>query len=758
MGETAARGELEDKYQGDVTESTWLLEGLDCPDCAARIERVVSKVPGVVRATVAFPSGSLKAEYKASEVDPEAIPEGVRRLGYRVKAGPGAAPRSESGHHGGHTHEHGRDDEHEHAHEHAYDHTHSHANERTHHHGHAHEHGGAMWAPLAGALGIAAGFAAERAGVPWFWVPYAAAAGAAGFPVARAGIRALSAGAGADINLLTAIAGIGAIFLGQWGEAASVLTLFSVGEFLEEKASERARKSIADVMDLSPATARIRRGDVTVEVGAGDVSPGDIVIVLPGERLPADGIVLAGESSVNEAPITGESVPVDKRPGSQVFAGSVNGEGPMEFKATRTAEDTTVARIVAMVEDAQSKRAKSQRLVDAFARYWTPGMILLSLAVALFVPLAFGQPFRPWVYRGLTALIVACPCSLVISTPVTVVAAIARAARFGVLIKGGIHLEDLGKVKAVAFDKTGTITKGRIAVERVVTAKSAEVGPDDILAAAAAVESRSEHPLAKAVLSHAREKGLEFDAGEHFATIRGRGAKARVNGRTVYVGSPRLFSDMNVEIPPDLLSAAAEMRDDGQTAVFVGNSTDVLGVIGLADEVREESKDALGRLAGRGLQVVMLTGDEEATARAVAMRTGISSYKAGLLPGGKQEAIAALKAEYGTVAMVGDGVNDAPSLASSDVGIAMGAGADVALETADVALLTNDLCRIPWSIGLGRAARRLIAENVGFSVIIKVAALAFVMAGRLPLWAAVLADSGASVLVTLNGLRILGYK
>jgi Cd2+/Zn2+-exporting ATPase len=430
----------------------------------------------------------------------------------------------------------------------------------------------------------------------------------------------------------------------------------------------------------------------------------------------------------------------------------------MEFKATRTAEDTTVARIVAMVEDAQSKRAKSQRLVDAFARYWTPGMILLSLAVALFVPLAFGQPFHPWVYRGLTALIVACPCSLVISTPVTVVAAIARAARFGVLIKGGIHLEDLGKVKAVAFDKTGTITKGRIAVERVVTAKSAEVGPDDILAAAAAVESRSEHPLAKAVLSHAREKGLEFDAGEHFATIRGRGAKARVNGRTVYVGSPRLFSDMNVEIPPDLLSAAAEMRDDGQTAVFVGNSTDVLGVIGLADEVREESKDALGRLAGRGLQVVMLTGDEEATARAVAMRTGISSYKAGLLPGGKQEAIAALRAEYGTVAMVGDGVNDAPSLASSDVGIAMGAGADVALETADVALLTNDLCRIPWSIGLGRAARRLIAENVGFSVIIKVAALAFVMAGRLPLWAAVLADSGASVLVTLNGLRILGYK
>jgi Cd2+/Zn2+-exporting ATPase len=336
------------------------------------------------------------------------------------------------------------------------------------------------------------------------------------------------------------------------------------------------------------------------------------------------------------------------------------------------------------------------------------------------------------------------------------VAAIARAARFGVLVKGGIHLEDLGKVKAVAFDKTGTLTKGRIVVNAVVP-KAETVLAEDVLAMAASVEARSEHPLARAIVAEAERSGVRFEVGEHFVSIRGKGAKARVGGRNVHVGNPRLFTDLEVELPEDMALAAAAMRERGETAVFVGTGQEILGVIGLSDEVRTESASALSTLKELGVKTTMLTGDEEATAKAVASKTGIGSYRAGLLPGDKKEVISAMKEEHGTVAMVGDGVNDAPSLAAADVGIAMGAGADVALETADIALLKDDLCRIPWALRLGRFARSLIVQNMAFSLLVKAAALGLVMAGLLPLWLAVLVDSGAAVLVTLNGLRILRY-
>lgn len=613
---------------------------------------------------------------------------------------------------------------------------------------------------LAGALGIVFGFVFHHLGYSWYWASFAVGAVVAGYPVARAGVRSLAAGAGADINLLTSVAGVGALVMGEWAEAAAVLTLFSVGEYLEERASDRARRSIRDIMDLRPRTARVRRRNGSeardlVEIPASSVMPGDIVVVFPGERIAADGNVIAGESGVNEAPITGESVPVDKGPGDVVYAGSINGEGPLEVRSTKAAQDTTLSRIVSMVEEAQTKKAKSQRLVDSFARYWTPVMMGLSVVLGVGIPAILRAPFRPWLYKGLTVLIVSCPCSLVISTPVTVVAAIARAARNGVLVKGGIHLEDLGRVRAVAFDKTGTITEGRLAVEEIVTEEG--MAAETVLGMTASVEARSEHPVARAILAEASERGIEFEAGEHFVSLRGKGAKAHVDGRKVYVGNALLQEEAGIEVPAHLEERARDLRARGQTVVYVGSRNRMAGLIGLSDAVRGESAAAIASLSKNGIKVTMLTGDDEATAHAVAQKVGLSSYRAGLLPDDKQAVIAEMRSQLGVVAMVGDGVNDAPSLAAASVGIAMGQGTDVALETADVALLTNELRKVPWSIGLGRRARLLIAENVGFSVAVKIAALLMVLAGFLPLWLAVLADSGAAVAVTLNGLRVLAF-
>ncbi|HHW19054.1 MAG TPA: cation-translocating P-type ATPase [Firmicutes bacterium] len=685
-----------------------------------------------------------------------------------------------------------RSDSHSHSHSHSYCHPHtgSCGSDEDTTWGDKEEEGGiSEFLPsLLGITGIALGFILRRMGYSAYRIPFFMASVFAGYPVARAGIRALLAGRGADINLLTTIAGIGAMMLGEWAEGAAVLTLFSIGEYLEDKAGERTRKSIRELMDLAPATARVKREGGFKEVPFHDVVPGDVVVVLPGERISVDGNVLSGESSVNEAPITGESVPVDKSAGSQVFAGTLNGEGALEIVATKGARDTTLSRIIAMVEEAQSRQAKSQRLVDAFARYWTPAMLALSVLVAIGVPLVSGQAFRPWIYRGLTILIVSCPCSLVISTPVTVVAAIARAARGGVLIKGGIHLEELGQVKAVAFDKTGTVTLGRMIVEDVVRAKRCvvsekkddigsekepEAGETDgqqncdpggerderaVLAIAAAVESRSEHPLARAVVEAARLRGVEFTPGEGFFAVRGKGARASVGGEEAFVGSDELFRDEGIPVPEDLMKLGDAMRASGKTVVFVGTRKGVKGMLGISDSVRPEAREALGKLQEKGLELVMLTGDDRKTAETVATRLGLTKFLSNLLPEDKVHAIQRLKYEVGPVAMVGDGVNDAPSLAEATVGIAMGRGTDIALEAADVTLMRNDLNAIPWAIDLARKARALIIQNVAFSIAVKVLALVLVFGGILPLWVAVMADSGASVAVTLNGLRILRHS
>lgn len=754
MDETVAR----------TTTAAFRVMGLHCADCAARLEKAISRLEGVESVTVAFGAASLSVTFDPALLDVSRISALAERLGYSlVGRGPGTGS-GETHHHecGGHEeHDHDGHDHGEHAHDHEH-HGRGHAGhshdkiELSHGHTHSHGHGSSAVPVAAGAIGIAAGFILNRLGVSWYWVVYLAAAVTAGFPVARAGLRTLMAGAGADINLLTTVAGIGAMFLGEWAEAAAVLTLFSVGEYLEEKASEKARSSIRQLMDLAPSTARLKQGDELVIVPVDQVLPGQTVVVLPGDRIPVDGYVRAGESSVNEASITGESMPVDKREGSMVYAGTINGEGSLEVLSSRTAEDTTISRIVAMVENAQAKKAMSQRLVDSFAKYWTPAMMALSAVVALVVPLALGEPFRPWIYRGLTVLIVSCPCSLVISTPVTVVAAIARAARNGVLVKGGIHLEELGKVKAVAFDKTGTLTRGRVVVSSVVPVPG--VGESEVLRLAASVESRSEHPLARAVLAEAAERRVPVAAGEHFVSMRGKGARAQVDGDSVYVGNALLMEEAGIDVSEDMSVSAGNARALGQTVIYVGSGNELAGLITVSDEVRPEAATALRSLRDMGLEVSMLTGDEEATAKSVAARVGLESFKASLLPEQKQAAMASLRQAHGPVAMVGDGINDAPSLASADVGIAMGQGADVALETADVALLTNDIGKVAWSIGLGRKARALIVQNVGFSVALKVLAIGLTLFGALPLWLAVLADSGAAVAVTFNGMRALSHR
>jgi len=551
------------------------------------------------------------------------------------------------------------------------------------------------------------------------------------------------------------VAGIGAVILGEFGEAAAVLTLFSIGEYLEERAEDRSRKSIREMMDLAPMTARIKSGDVLMEIPAERISPGDIVYVLPGEKVPVDGQVLSGRSHVDESVISGESMPVDKEEGSIVFAGSFNLEGSLEVCVTKPSYDTTLAHIIEMIEEAQSKKAESQKIVDRFARIWTPLMLALSLILAVLVPVVFRQEFRPWIYRSLTVLIVSCPCSLVISTPVTVVASITRAARDGILVKGGIHLEQLGRIRAVALDKTGTITQNKVVVEQILPLGKETV--ESLLFNAATVECTSEHPLAKAIVEEAQKREIEVDFPDEFKAIPGKGAIAISSDRTILAGNENLFSEQGIEIPMLIKSEADRFKEKGKTVVYVGVESNILGMLVLSDQIRPEAPEAISQLHQRGIETIMISGDDAKTAAAVAAEVGISQVYAGLLPYEKVDLIEELKREWDYVAMVGDGINDAPSLAEATVGIAMGSGTDITLETADVVLMRPDLLMIPTAIDIAKQSTGLITQNISFSVAVKLLALVAVFAGTLPLWLAVLVDSGAAVVVTFNGLRILRY-
>jgi Zn2+/Cd2+-exporting ATPase len=564
-----------------------------------------------------------------------------------------------------------------------------------------------------------------------------------------------------DMRTLMTIAVIGAAIIGEWGEGATVVILFAISEALETYSMDKARQSIRSLMDIAPKEALIRRGNKEYLVEVEDIQVGDIMIVKPGQKIAMDGTVIKGLSSVNQAAITGESVPVSKTINDEVFAGTLNEEGLLEVKVTKHVDDTTIAKIIHLVEEAQAERAPSQAFVDRFAKYYTPIIMLIALGVAVFPPLLFDADWSKWIYQGLAVLVVGCPCALVISTPVSIVTAIGNAARNGVLIKGGIHLEQMGALKAIAFDKTGTLTKGVPVVTDYLPQPNSD--SKDILTIIAALENGSQHPLASAIMKKAEQEQLPYQSLtiEDFSSITGKGIKGNVNGKTYYVGSPNLFEELLANgIPNQLKGTITKLQNEGKTVMVAGSSSEIMALLAVADELRENSKDVIQKLYSLGIQkTIMLTGDNQGTANAIGKQVGVSDIQAELLPQDKLTVIKELRSKYDQVAMVGDGVNDAPALAASTVGIAMGgAGTDTALETADIALMADDLGKLPFTLKLSRRALTIIKQNITFSLGIKLIALLLVVPGWLTLWIAIFADMGATLIVTLNSLRLLRVK
>jgi Zn2+/Cd2+-exporting ATPase len=684
------------------------VEGMDCASCATTVERRVGNLPGVHRARVNFATGRLDAEH-APDLAAEDLEKAVRAAGYEV----GGTRTPERG---------------------------------------------SFWhtprALLAGAAAVLflVGLVLSVAGAPGYARigVYAAAIVVGGIPIFRAALAGLAA-RHLDMNVLMSAATIGAAAIGQWAEAASVVVLFATGNALQVYAVDRTRDAVRSLADLTPDEVLVRRDGVERTVRVEEVGVGDVVIVRPGERLAVDGEVVEGASAVDEAPITGESVPVEKGPGDAVLSGSLNGSGGLLVRATKPAGDSTLQRVVRLVEEAQAEKAPAEQFVDRFSRVYTPVVVGVAVTLAV-VPFALGADFGTWFYRALALLIIACPCALVISTPVTVVSGIGAASRRGILIKGGAALEAAGRLKALAFDKTGTLTEGRPTVARTLVLGDRDRA--ELLEIAGALESRSEHPLAHAILSEVQGPGARPPKIEGFRSWPGRGAEGLVGGRRYWIGSPRLFSERG--IPLDAAEGALQsIEAAGETPVILGDGEGPLAAFGLADNVRPEAKDTLEALRAAGVgELVMLTGDAEAPARRVAGELGVE-YRARLLPEDKVEAVKEMVRRRGDVGMVGDGVNDAPALAASSVGFAMGAaGTDVALETADVALMQDDLPKLAEAVRLSRAAERVIKQNIAVSVAIKGLFVLLAPFGLVALWLAVLADMGTSLAVTLNGLRL----
>lgn len=684
-------------------------------DCAAKFERNVAALPGVTRVQLNPTTGRLIVEGKA---DLEAIRREARKENYTIipveeEAVSTAQPKIN-------------------------------------------------WELVRVALSAAsllAAYTGERAvGEASIFIPlYAAAIVIGGWGNIR---RAMYSLPRLDFNMsvLMTMAIAGAMAIGEWREGAVVAFLYSVSEMLESWTMSRVRRSIRELMDIAPKVARVRRptGE-EVEIPVEEIQVGDIMIVRPGEKIAMDGRIIKGESAINEATITGESVPVEKGPGAEVYAGTLNTYGSLEVEVTKLVQDTTIARIIHLVEEAQAQRAPSQAFVDRFAEVYTPLVLLLAAALVLIPPLLLGHPWGPWIYRGLALIVVACPCALVVSTPVAIVSAIGNAARNGVLIKGGIYLEQAGDLKAIAFDKTGTLTKGEPTVTDIIPL--GERSEQELLQIAANLEARSEHPLAVAIVKAAEARGTQVEPAEAFTTLPGRGAQGVVQGQTIYIGNVRLFRELGIATD-NLEDRLRVLQEEGKTAIMVGTEKELLGIIAVADEVREASAAAIAALKQTGIsRTIVLTGDNEATARAIAARVGIDEYRAELLPEDKVRAIQELLKQYGKVAMVGDGINDAPALATATLGIAMGgAGTDTALETGDIALMSDDLTKLPFTIRLSRAALKIIRQNIAFSLAIKAVAVLAVFPGWLTLWLAILADMGASILVTLNGMRLLRMR
>jgi Cd2+/Zn2+-exporting ATPase len=561
-----------------------------------------------------------------------------------------------------------------------------------------------------------------------------------------------------DMHLLMTMAVIGAMAIGEWFEAATVSFLFALSLALENWSVGRARRAIAALLNLAPPTAHVLRPDGTeAVVPVAEVRLGSRFIVPAGERIPLDGRVTAGASAVNQAPITGESVPVEKQPGAEVFAGTINGDGTLTIRATKRAEDTTLARIIHMVEEAHARRAPSEQWVERFARVYTPAVMGLAFLMFLLPPIVLGQAWDEWFYRALVLLVIACPCALVISTPVSIVASLASAARAGVLVKGGAFIELPARLRAIAMDKTGTITSAEPEVVKVIPlGNHTEV---ELISRAAALEARSTHPLARAIHRYAECKGIAPVPAADAQVLKGKGLTGIFDGELFWLGSHRYVVERGQDAP-EVARQAGSLEADGKTVIVVGNSRHVCGLIAVADTIRPQAREIVRQLHAAGIaHVVMLTGDNRITAEAIAREVGIDEVHAELLPENKVKKLEEVIARYGNVAMVGDGVNDAPALARANLGIAMGAiGSDAAIETADIALMTDDISKLPWLVRHSRRTLTIIRQNITFALAIKAVFVVLTFVGIASLWGAIAADMGASLLVVLNGLRLLNGK
>ncbi|WP_107932001.1 heavy metal translocating P-type ATPase [Ureibacillus chungkukjangi] len=692
---------------------TYNIEGMDCGSCAKSIENHLNTLPSVKNVSVNFSTGKMKIEHDSSVDD---IISEVSKIGYKASL---LAKK--------------------------------HSNQ-------------SLQKPrkefnlviFSGVL-IAFGFVGSLINIfPMLsTILYAIAIVMSGYKPAKSAFYAIKSRS-LDMNVLMSAAAIGAALIGEWLEGATVVWLFAVGTYLQNKSIERTRDSIRNLMDLAPPEAWVKIGTEIIKKPVEEINVGETIVVKPGEKIPLDGVIILGETSINQAPITGESIPVDKTIDDSVYAGTINEHGSIDIKVTKLVEDTTISKIINLVEEAQEQKAPTEAFVDKFASIYTPIVFILALGIMVLPPLLGFGTWGEWFYKGLELLVVACPCALVISTPVAIVSAIGNAAKNGVLIKGGTFLEKAGTITAIAFDKTGTLTEGK---PKVTEIKSVNGSEEELLSIAFTLEEYSTHPIASAIVDYANRNGIKRYNGDSFKNIVGKGVQATIQDEIYYAGNPKLFEMLPISLA-DIKKHVQELQTKGKSVVIIGTQNKVIGIIAVSDTIRETSASALQNLIQNGVkQTVMLTGDNEGTAKLISSEANVNRYFAELLPEDKVDAIKKLQNEGHKVAMVGDGINDAPALATADLGIAMGgAGTDTAMETADIVLMADNLEKLPHTMKLSKKALRIIKQNIWFSIFIKVVALVLIFPGYLTLWMAVLSDTGAALIVILNSIRLLKFK
>ena len=743
----------------DVKETRFRVEGMDCASCASKIDTAVRRMPGVSDVSVSVTAGTMRVQHEVTS-DLEAIRRKVSGLGYAVTPAGGIAEKPVA------KHEHGPNCNHDHGHSHDHGHDHDHAG---HDHAapktaaieglHGHDHGpseGPWWKGKKGRLTILAGAALVVAYAVGHLFPaietyaFIIAMVVGLLPIARRAIMAALAGTPFSIEMLMTIAAVGAVVINATEEAAMVVFLFLVGELLEGVAAGKARDSIRSLSTLVPKTALLEEDGRTKEVPAESLAVGAVILVRPGDRISADGTIIEGESAIDEAPVTGESTPVRKEVGDAVFAGTVNGDAALRVRVTAAAADNTIARVIKLVEEAQESKAPTERFIDRFSKYYTPGVVVVAALVAILPPLFFGGIWSEWVYKGLAVLLIGCPCALVISTPAAIAASLSAGARRGLLMKGGAVLEGLGKLTAIAFDKTGTLTEGKPKVTDVVAFSASA---EEVLRLSAALEAGSSHPLALAILARAAEDGIVPPVATGSRALGGKGVTATVEGKEIFLASPKAAAE-RVALSAEVQATTTALNDDGKTVSMLIVDGVLAGAIAMRDEPRADAAAGLKALRDLGIKTVMLTGDNARTAKAVGAELGIE-VRAELMPEDKQRIVGELQREGFVVGKIGDGINDAPALAAADVGIAMGGGTDVALETADAAILHGRVGDVALMTDLSKRTMRNIVQNIVLSLGLKGVFLVTTIIGITGLWPAILADTGATVLVTLNALRLL---